>query len=109
VTFARWACRLTRLSKVGNCLERSLLTYRFLGAVDANPCLVVGVRHGAMPDGLRGHAWVVVDGVPAGESLESVDDFASIVVFRADGSRIATGDLQRSGGTADSRCRRSPA
>ena len=87
VTLARWACRLTRWSSGGNCLERGLLAYRFLGAVNADPLLVVGIGRGDRGE-VRGHAWVLVDGKPAGESLESLREFTSVVAFRSDGSPV---------------------
>src|SRR5689334_3451701 len=42
VTFARWACKVTRPRAGGNCLERGLITYRFLLEGQAAPTLVVG-------------------------------------------------------------------
>ncbi|MGH3050965.1 MAG: lasso peptide biosynthesis B2 protein, partial [Gaiellaceae bacterium] len=60
-----WARRVDRLRPRrfrGNCLERSLLAYRFLGMTGSNPRLVVGFESGAR--GIAGHAWVVVDGTP---------------------------------------------
>jgi hypothetical protein len=85
VTFARWACRLTRWPSGGNCLERSLVAYRFLAGVNADPWLVVGIgSDGRAP--VQGHAWVVVDGHPVGESVERLRDFACVVAFRPDGS-----------------------
>jgi hypothetical protein len=85
VTLARWSCRLTRWPGAGNCLERGLLAYRFLGAVNANPRLVVGIARSDRGD-VSGHAWVLVDGKPAGEAEDAVADFTRVVTFRADGS-----------------------
>ena len=87
VTFARWACRLTGWASGGNCLERSLLAYRFLGAVNADQWLVVGIGSDVRAQ-VRGHAWIMVDGNPAGESLEPLRDFACVVAFRPDGSVV---------------------
>lgn len=67
------------------CLQRSLLAYRFLGAAGARPSLVVGMRRA---DGeVHGHAWVTVDGEPAGESAAWVGQFSPAVVFGSEGGR----------------------
>ena len=84
ITLGRWSARLTKSSSRGNCLERALLLYRFLGAANAQPSLVVGF--GWSPHGeVRGHAWVVVDGCPVGESSASLAEFESALVFGPDG------------------------
>lgn len=87
VAFARWACRLMQWSSGGNCLERGLIVYRFLGALDAEPLLVVGIGHGERGD-IRGHAWVIVDGQPVGESLDSLSEFSSVVTFGPGGTAL---------------------
>jgi hypothetical protein len=56
-----------RLDGQDNCLERSLVAYRFLGRAGASPQLVIGVARDER--GVRGHAWVTVDGRPIGESV----------------------------------------
>jgi hypothetical protein len=89
VTLARWTCRLTRWSSGGNCLERGLITYRFLGAANAQPSLVVGIGRGERGE-IRGHAWVLVDGKPAGESLASVSEFETVLTFGPDGEPLRT-------------------
>ena len=84
VTFARWAARLTRWKSGGNCLERGLIAYRYLGQAGAHPVLVVGLdRIGA--SGLIGHAWVLVDGQPVGESVSSLERYTPVFAFGADG------------------------
>ncbi len=60
-----WARRVDRLRPWrfrNNCLDRSLLAYRFLGMTGSDPKLVVGFESGT--EGVAGHAWVVVDGTP---------------------------------------------
>jgi hypothetical protein len=89
VTLARWTCRLTRWSSGGNCLERGLITYRFLGSVHAQPSLVVGIGRGERGE-IRGHAWVLVDGKPAGESLASVSEFETVLTYGPDGKALRT-------------------
>jgi hypothetical protein len=66
------------------CLELSLVTYRYLAAAGADPQLVIAIRN----DGqlARGHAWVTVDGVPVHDSPSLLDEFESVVTF-ASGSR----------------------
>jgi hypothetical protein len=66
------------------CMERSLLAYRYLSALGADPQLVVAMAAGA--DGLEGHAWVTVDGVPVDEA-ESVARYVPLVVYGAGGRR----------------------
>ena len=57
----RVVSRLSRASG-GNCLERSLILYRYLSHAGAQPRLVVGM---ARPEEYLGHVWVTVDGQPA--------------------------------------------
>lgn len=49
-----------RLLVSGNCLERSLLFYRFLSEAGVDPTLVIGVRRDDAA--VAGHAWIEVDG-----------------------------------------------
>lgn len=84
VTFARWACRLTGWRSEGNCLERALIAYRFLLEGGAAPTLVIGIGRAA-PAEIAGHAWVLLNGVPTGESEGSVSGFIPTLVFGPDG------------------------
>jgi hypothetical protein len=86
VTFARWACRLTRWSSGGNCLERGLIAYRYLGAINAQPTLVVGIGRGDN-GGVRGHAWILLDGRPVGESQSALRQYETVMQFGPDGLR----------------------
>ena len=71
-----------RLVISGNCLERSLLLYRFLGEAGAAPRLVMGVnREGTT---LGGHAWVELDGEPLADA--TTGRFVPVMVFSADGT-----------------------
>jgi hypothetical protein len=45
-----------------DCLQRSLLLYRVLSRTGADPTLIIGFRQ--IDGGIRGHAWVTVDGRP---------------------------------------------
>jgi hypothetical protein len=91
VTLARWTSRLTQWSAQGPCLERALITYRYLTSMNAGPVLVVGVVPGERThNGSRGHAWVTVDGVPVDESDDSLGGFVTLVAFGPDGRPIAS-------------------
>jgi Transglutaminase-like superfamily len=71
----------------GNCLDRSLVLYRYLSASGADPELLIGMRREEGP--LKGHAWVTVKGAPVEESPEPLGDFAQVVAFRGDGEPSA--------------------
>jgi transglutaminase superfamily protein len=89
VTLARWACRPMPWSDRGSCLERSLVTYRYLTAVSANPTLVIGMAPRSETfDLVHGHVWVVVDGQPVGESEASLSDFHAVMKFDASGQGL---------------------
>jgi hypothetical protein len=69
-----------------NCLERSLLTFRFLTRANASPQLVIGMRSGE--SGVLGHAWVTVDGRPVQETPESVEEMTPMMSFGPDGRLV---------------------
>ena len=87
VTFARWACRMIRPGRGGNCLERGLIAYRFLLEGGAEPTLVVGMRRNKK-SAVIGHAWVVLHGAPAGERADLVNEYIPVFAFAPDGSLI---------------------
>lgn len=70
------------------CLERSLLTYRFLSSAGADPQLVIGIRRPG--DSVIGHAWLVVDGEPLFEPAASVGEYASFFSFGRRGALQAS-------------------
>jgi Transglutaminase-like superfamily len=70
-----------------NCLERSLVTYRFLAEAGADPQLVVAVSDSRGP--VRGHVWVTVDGAPLREDDEPLEEFAPMVMFGRGGVAIS--------------------
>jgi hypothetical protein len=82
---ARVVYRSEHVSRRGNCLERSLVLYRYLSAAGADPQLVVGIRSGVAA--VRGHAWITVRGEPVEEPPESLEGLTWVVSFRGDGSR----------------------
>jgi hypothetical protein len=82
---AEWLFKVRPRPARDNCLERSLVAYRFLGRLGAEPELVVGV--GGEPDQTIGHVWVTVDGRPLHDEPESLDAYEAVVVFDSDGRR----------------------
>jgi hypothetical protein len=95
VTFlARRIFRMRPFLRRNNCLERSLLTYRFLASEGLDPRLVLGARKA---DGrIRGHSWVLIDGRPVMDGDEAIDRFAPVAEFGANGARIE-GEIRRLG------------
>ena len=83
IIFAHWSARLTRWNSGGNCLERSLIAYRYLCAAGAHPTLVIGVGRGAA--GVIGHAWVLVDGQLVGEPQSAIASYTRAFAFGPDG------------------------
>jgi transglutaminase superfamily protein len=82
---ARVVYRSEHVSRSGNCLERSLVLYRYLSAAGADPQLVVGMASGESD--VRGHAWITVRGEPVEEPPESLEGITQVVSFGGDGSR----------------------
>jgi len=68
------------------CLRRSLLLYRELSRLGANPALCVGFRKRG--DVTEGHAWVVVSGRPIGEGDWSSAGFETALSFGVEGRFI---------------------
>jgi len=63
----------------GSCLERSLLTYRFLSEAGAEPTLVIAVRPAG--DSLEWHAWVTRDRGPVQETEETLRGYLPVLIF----------------------------
>jgi hypothetical protein len=76
-----------------NCLERSLVTYRYLSRAGADPELVVAVRRG--DEGVDGHVWVTVGGVPVHEQPDELEPYVPVLRFKR-------GEVTRSAGGAAS-------
>lgn len=92
VSLSEWVFRSRPRSSRDNCLERALVTYRYLGRAGAEPTLVVGIaRDEGERKGLAGHVWVTVDGTPVHDDAERVAHFAAVVAFSAAGRAISTG------------------
>ena len=80
----RVVARLSRASG-GNCLERSLLLYRYLSRANADPQLVVGM---ARPEEYVGHVWVTVDGQALLETPETLRDYEVVTTFADEAQRL---------------------
>jgi hypothetical protein len=87
VAFARWAYRLTTWRGRGGCLERGLVTYRYLCANGAKPQLVIGVNK-SDSGAIKGHAWVVVGDRAIDEGPESLREFRTVGAFGPNGRRL---------------------
>jgi hypothetical protein len=83
VTVSRWLYRTRALRD--NCLERSLITYRYLPAGDEESRLVLGIRKGE--NGPPGHAWLTLRGEPVHDSAVTLDGLVPVVAFDLDGRR----------------------
>jgi hypothetical protein len=75
------------VATLDNCLERSLVIYRYLGRAGARPELVVGV--GKDESAVTGHVWVLLEGETLFETPASLSEFSPIVSFDADGRSLS--------------------
>jgi Transglutaminase-like superfamily len=88
VSLSAWVFKSRPRSSRDNCLERGLVTFRYLARAGAQPDLVVGVAKGA--EGVHGHVWVLVDGRPVHDAVESLRRFEPLLTFKSDGTVIRT-------------------
>jgi hypothetical protein len=88
VELARLACRPRLIRSQDNCLDRSLIAYRYLRAAGASPSLVIGF--GRDGGAVRGHAWLPIGGNEVGEPHRTREDFKELVRFTADGTMVTT-------------------
>jgi hypothetical protein len=100
IAFSRWVYRIPGLRD--NCLEKSLLTYRYLPSNGGLYRLVLGVR-GSEAEGPPGHAWLTIDGVPVHDSAESLADLVPIIAFDSAGRREEVGSTERAAARAPKR------
>lgn len=70
----------------GNCLDRSLVLYRFLSRNEPGTHLVLGMRRGSSE--LEGHAWVIAGDRAFGHTPASGGGFEALATFAADGRRV---------------------
>lgn len=78
VALARALYRRDRRTR-DKCLERSLVTYRFLVGAGAPPWLHVGMRR--EEKSMTGHVWVMLDGEPVHDSRELLIDLVPVLAF----------------------------
>jgi Transglutaminase-like superfamily len=91
IALSRWVYRLPLLRD--NCLEKSLLTYRYLPPDGGGRYrLVLGFR-GTESDAPPGHAWLTVDDVPVHDTDATLMDLVPVLAFDGTGRRE---DLARS-------------
>ena len=86
VRLASWIYGSRPLTGGDNCLERSLLLYRYLSRTDAEVRLVVGFRNGG--EALEGHAWVVVGNRAMAADTDERGAYAPVVSFGRHGRII---------------------
>ena len=79
VELAGAVCRPRLLRTEDNCLERSLIAYRYLCGSVPPPELVIGVRR--MDGAVSGHAWVALAGEPLGEPPGALAGLTSLTSF----------------------------
>jgi len=77
--------RIGRLSR-GNCLDRSLILYRFLSRVGADPIPVVGFGKEA---DVVGHTWVTIGDRTLLEDGASLAPYTAFVAFGVGGARTS--------------------
>lgn len=84
-----------------NCLERSLVVYRYLGRAGARPELRAGFRREG--EKVRGHVWVLLDGRPVHEAPEELAGYGEVTAFGPDGARVSAEGAPSSPPGADGR------
>lgn len=89
---AWWASRVQPRRFPDNCLERSLVSYRYLGLAGADPELVLGVRRAGTD--LIGHAWVIVDGNPVHDSAADLESYSELARFGRGGTPTAAASVR---------------
>jgi hypothetical protein len=85
VELARLACRPRLLVWRENCLERSLIAYRYLLATGARPSLALGIGHEGAAT--IGHAWITIGGAPVGEARDPLARFSEVISYDGEGRR----------------------
>jgi hypothetical protein len=99
VALAHWVFRSRPRKARDNCLERALVTYRYLGRAGVRPELIVGMSRDS--ESTIGHVWVTVGGRPVHDEPDGLERFATILVFGDNGERVSTGRLSPSGGSGE--------
>ena len=88
VRLASWIYGSRPLTGGDNCLERSLLLYRYLSQTNPETRLVVGFRNGERA--VEGHAWVAVGERSMGADTDERGEYAPLIAFGPEG-RILEG------------------
>ena len=106
IALSEWLFRVRPRGSRDNCLDRSLVSFRFLGRLNAQPELVVGV--GREGEETTGHVWVMIDGTPVHDDGSTLAAYDRLVVFGPDGRRSELperasplGDPEREGERVD--------
>jgi Transglutaminase-like superfamily len=86
VELVDWLYAPRRGRELGNCLDRSLVLYRFLSHNEPGTRLVLGMRRGSSE--LEGHAWVISGDRSIGEAPAEGGGFVPLATFAADGRRL---------------------
>jgi hypothetical protein len=86
VELVDWLYAPRREQDLGNCLDRSLVLYRYLSRNEPGTRLVLGMRRGSSE--LEGHAWVMAGDRAFGETPASGGGFVTLATFAADGRRV---------------------
>ena len=90
IEFVDWIYAPRREPEPGNCLDRSLVLYRFLSANEPGAQLVLGIRRES--GALEVHAWVIVGGHPLGAVPPRGERFVPLAAFDAQGRRVESAE-----------------
>jgi hypothetical protein len=86
VELVDWLYAPRRKPDLGNCLDRSLVLYRYLSRNESGTRLVLGMRRGSSE--LEGHAWVIAGDRAFGVAPAGGGGFVTLATFTADGRRV---------------------
>ena len=86
IRLASWIYGPRPLTGGKNCLERSLVLYRYLSQANPEARLVVGFRNGG--HAVEGHAWVAVGSRSMGADTDERGAYAPVVSFGPGGRTI---------------------
>lgn len=84
VRLASWIYGSRPLTGGDNCLERSLLVYRYLSQANPETRLILGFRNGDRA--LEGHAWVAVGERSMGADTDELGAYAPVMSFGPGGT-----------------------
>lgn len=86
VRLTSWVYGSRPLTGADNCLERSLVLYRYLSAADTDARLVLGFRNSGQA--VEGHAWVAIGERAMAADTDEGGAFAPLVSFGRDGKVV---------------------